>query len=72
MGITSTKTLVPASSEKATAPRRHHEKFSPSSFPAMDECPCYKSKEGGSSDAAERGNKLHEQLSEILQDEKEV
>ena len=69
MGITSTKTLIPENLEKKTAPSRHHETLSPSSFPALEACPCYKSREGGSSAAADRGNELHAQLSELLQNE---
>ena len=45
---------------------RHHKEFSPSSFPAMDKCPCYRPPSGGSSEALVRGNDLHRQLQEIL------
>lgn len=45
---------------------RHHPDLSPSSFPAFQTCPCYKSSSGGNSAALDRGNKLHDQLHELL------
>ena len=45
---------------------RHHGSLSPSSFPAMDKCPCFKSHSDSSGEALQRGNLLHDQLHEIL------
>ena len=43
----------------------HHDKYPPSSFPALQACPCYKPS-GEGSPAANRGTKLHEELAEYM------
>ncbi len=68
MGIITTENLHGNNEKpkKENAPTRHHPELSPSSFPSMATCPCYVSKKDASGAALERGNKLHQQLSEIL------
>jgi hypothetical protein len=68
MGVMTTSSLFGNDEEpkKENAPTRHHPSLSPSSFPSMSTCPCYVSKKDASGAALERGNKLHQQLSEIL------
>ena len=64
-GTTTSESLF---GEKKTekAETRHHDSLSPSSFPAMDKCPCFKSHSDSSGEALQRGNLLHDQLHEIL------
>jgi len=68
MGIMTTSSLYgdEEKPKKENAPNRHHPTLPPSSFPAMNTCPCYIPKKDASGAALERGNKLHQQLSEIL------
>lgn len=66
MGITTTDILTGEKKKKERKEKRHHPDFSPSSFPALQTCPCYKSRDDSGGDALERGIKLHEELEELL------
>lgn len=68
MGVTNSEIMANAKpTEKKTKETRHHEKLSPSSFPAFDKCPCYKSSSSdGKSEALIKGTELHRQLQELL------
>jgi len=45
--------------------QKHHPTLSPSSFPALIACPCYKN-DGEESDASKRGTRMHEALAEAF------
>ena len=66
MGIMTSEIFDDKPEKKPKVETRHHPDFSPSSFPAFQVCPCYKSSSGGNSEALDKGNRLHEQLHEIL------
>ena len=66
MGIMTTEIFDDKPEKKTKAETRHHPDLSPSSFPAFQVCPCYKSGSGGNTEALNKGNKLHDQLHEIL------
>jgi len=55
---------------KETEVRKHHKKFPPSSLPAMDQCPSFEPSEA-SGEAVVRGNILHDQFAELLQEREE-
>jgi len=64
-GITTSESLH-GEKPKKKGETRHHDKYSPSSFPAMNSCPCYRPRNDGEGAALQRGNLLHDQLHEIL------
>jgi len=65
-GTTTSESLYGEKKEKKKGETRHHSSLSPSSFPSMDKCPCFKSHSDSSGAALQRGNLLHDQLHEIL------
>ena len=67
MGITKSEIYkTEDNQEKPKQEMEHHDKYPPSSFPALKECPCFLNSGTGSKEAS-RGHKIHEQMSKILE-----